>query len=162
MSDELPCIHRTSESVGTIYCGCQGRTHPVYGCSYPELGGYAMLHASRIKRKVIVLTAGGTHPIESFKLPVCAVCPYRPGAKQELKELFLHTEPLSNPSPPVRSGSLQNALEAICSNCPRINTKGISVACSGPESASCPQSLWPNMEAVKKTAKYRRGGGCCH
>jgi hypothetical protein len=162
MTDELPCTYRTPEPIGTIYCGCQGGTRPVYGCSYQNLGGYAILHSARAKRRFITLNAGETRHILSLKLPICAVCPYRPEAKQELKDLFLHSEPPPNLGRPARSESLQNALEAICSNCPRIDSKGRLVTCSGPESISCPQSLWPNLEVVKKTSKLHHGSGCCH
>lgn len=162
MPDELSCPYRTESPVGTIYCACQGGNRKVYGCGHPTLGGYAMLHASRIRSRRIELFSGVKHPIPSLKLPVCATCPHRPEASQELKDLFLHTEPPPNPSPPVRSESLQNALVAICSNCPRVDAEGRHVTCSGPESVSCPQSLWPSLGPAKKSTRSRRSRSCCH
>jgi hypothetical protein len=36
------------------------------------------------------------------------------------------------------------------------------VECNGPESASCPQKLWPDLEAARKSGNSsKQGGGCC-
>jgi len=145
------CHHRSPEPIGTIYCGCAGVTKPVHWCDLPQISGYVTIHATPIKRKRVRLNDGSTDEIPSLKLPVCVLCHHRPDAPPELTDLLVRQEPPPNPSPPVRSESLQNALAAICSNCPRIDAKGLPVTCSGPESASCPQSLWPTGKRFKGT-----------
>lgn len=51
----------------------------------------------------------------------------------------------------TRTSSIQQAIEAICSNCP--------AECPGPSLAACPRDLWPKLpEPIP--ARRRRCGGC--
>jgi len=155
---ETPCQYRSAGPIGIIYCGCQGRHQDAYRCSHPEVNQIVTLHAYRIRRKYVRLLDGTTEHLKTMSVPACIVCQLRP---VEIESPVSHQEPPPNPSPPVRSESHQNALVAICANCPRIDTKGNPVTCSGPESASCPQQLWPDLEAAAKSGNSRRSGGCC-
>jgi hypothetical protein len=157
--DKLPCRYRSDATIGIVYCGCKGRHQDAYRCSHPEVNQIVTLNAYRIRRQDVRLLDGTTERLKAMSVPACIVCQHRP-IETELSPVS-HQEPQPNPSPPVRSESHQNALVAICSNCPRIDTKGNPVACSGPESITCPQMLWPDLEAAAKSGNSRRSGGCC-
>jgi len=159
--DEPPCQYRSPEPLGTVYCGCSQVTRSVYWCDHQAISSYVTLHAGRIKKHRVKLTGGGEDTLTTLHPPVCVLCPHRPDALPALKDLLVQKEPPPNPSPPVRSESHQNALVAICSNCPRINTKGLPVTCNGQESAFCPQDLWPDLEAARKSANSGRRSQCC-
>ena len=159
---ELPCQYRSPAPLGTVYCGCAQVNRPVYWCAFPGIASYVVLHAGRIKKHRVKLTGGGEDTLSTLKPPVCILCPHRPDALPAVKKRLVLQEPTQNPSPPVRSESHQNALVAICGNCPRIDTQGLAVTCSGPESTSCPQRLWPDLDAAAKSGNVRQSGGCCH
>jgi hypothetical protein len=165
MSDDLTCSWRSIEPAGRINCGCSGRKD-AYVCSCPEVGGYVAIHATKIRTKEFKLYKVGADgsrrgDLGSLTIPICAVCPHRPGASEELRDLYKPIpNPILEPIPePTRSTPFQIAIVAICGNCPRIDTKGLPVECLGPESESCPQKLWPTTE--KKSRHSRRRGGCC-
>ena len=148
--DEPPCQYRSPDPIGTVYCGCVQVNRPVYWCDYPTISSYVTLHAGRIKKHRVRLTGGGEDTLPTLTPPVCAVCPYRPGAPPELKAI-MRVAPDSPSTGPPRSDPMQAAIVSICSNCSRF-----SESC-GPSLFACPQRLWPSGKRFKGTPGKKCG-----
>lgn len=165
MDNSLACNFRSESPLGRLRCGCSGYVE-AYWCSNPAIDQYVTLHRATVVRKEFRLYKKGKDgtknaTLNSLTLPTCMLCPHRQGASEELKKLVMHeSQPLEAASEP-RKPEHQAAFAAICAGCPRINSDGASVSCNGSESDSCPQNLWPDLDALQKAAGHSRKRGCC-
>jgi len=70
---DTPCIYRSTLSVGRIDCGCSG-SQRLYQCTYPDItDAWCTVHAPGKPYAQVQLQQIAT-PVETTRLPVCALC----------------------------------------------------------------------------------------
>jgi len=150
VSIDLACIYRSKEPIGRLPCKCS-TARDAYQCSHPSLKDKIVsLNAVKLRgNRIKPYRSGPAIELDSLEIPICITCEYK----------MPETPSVDLSVIAGRSESLQKAISAICSNCPRLDTKGNPVVCNGEYSETCPKNLFP-LPSKKKSRPSRRGS-CC-